>query len=94
LIVQYFDQSNGASHFALYVGAHLVDQWVADDRLPSPRPDGSSSTRRLIPGVSLHPGDEIRIEGRPDGHEYAPLDYIEIANGSNGDPAAILTARW
>jgi len=28
----------------------------------------------------LRPGDRIRIEGSPDGQEYAPLDYIEIVN--------------
>ena len=37
-----------------------------------------SSTRRRITGLALRPGDEIRIEGIPDGAERAPLDYIEI----------------
>lgn len=27
----------------------------------------------------FHLGDEIRVEGRPDGGEPAALDYIEIA---------------
>ena len=78
LSVEYFDQNNGASRFRVYVGAQLVDQWIADDHLPSRKPDGSSSTRRLITGLALRPGDEIRIEGTPDGEEYAPLDYVEI----------------
>jgi len=30
--------------------------------------------------LALRPGDDIRIEGTPDGEEYAPLDYVEIAN--------------
>jgi alpha-glucuronidase len=46
--------------------------------LPSRKPDGSSSTRRLIKGLALRPGDEIRIVGTPDGEERAPLDYVEI----------------
>ena len=79
LSVEYFDQSNGASQFRLYVGRQLVDRWIADDHLPSRKPDGSSSTRRLITGLALRPGDDIRIEGTPDGKEYAPLDYVEIS---------------
>ncbi|MGO9270142.1 MAG: alpha-glucuronidase family glycosyl hydrolase [Terriglobia bacterium] len=78
LSVEYFDRNNGASRFRVYVGAQLVDEWIADDHLPSRKPDGSSSTRRRITGLALRPGDEIRIEGTPDGEEYAPLDYVEI----------------
>ncbi len=28
--------------------------------------------------IALRKGDEIRIEGIPNGAEFAPLDYIEI----------------
>jgi len=80
LIVEYFDQNNGVSTFSLYVGDQLTDEWKADDHLPSQKPDGSSATRRVIHGLALRPGDRIRIEGTPDGQEYAPLDYIEIIN--------------
>jgi alpha-glucuronidase len=80
LIVQYFDQNNGASSFAVYLRDEAVDHWVASDQLPSSKPDGSSSTRRVIRGLRLGPGDEIRIEGTPDGEEYAPLDYVEIVS--------------
>jgi alpha-glucuronidase len=78
LNVEYFDQNNGESSFRVYVGAQLVDEWVADDHLPSRKPDGSSSTRRLITGLALRPGDEVRIVGVPDGEERAPLDYVEV----------------
>ncbi len=78
LSVEYFDQNNGVSRFRVYLGEQLVDEWVADCHLPSRRPDGSSSTRHCIKGLTLRPGDEIRIEGTPDGEEYAPLDYVEI----------------
>ncbi len=76
--VQYFDQANGVSRFQLFVGDQLVDEWLADDRLPATQPTGDASTRRWIPGVALRPGDQIRIVGFPDGGERAPLDYIEI----------------
>ena len=76
--VRYFDQSNGVSSFRLFVGQQLVDQWTAADRLPTRRIDASSSARRVVSGIALRPGDEIRIEGTPDGGETAALDYIEI----------------
>jgi alpha-glucuronidase len=76
--VQYFDQSNGISRYQLFVGNQLVDEWVADLRLPATKPNGDSSTRRHIPGLALRPGDEISIKGFPDEGERAPLDYVEI----------------
>jgi len=78
LHIEYFDQSNGASHYRAYVGAQLVDEWTATLRLPTIRLDSTSSTRRVIENIALRPGDEIRIEGRPDGGELAALDYLEI----------------
>jgi alpha-glucuronidase len=77
--VQYFDQSNGESGFGVLVGNQLVDQWVANDDLPSSKIGGDASTRRQIPGIALRPGDEIRIRGTPDGGELAPFDYVEIS---------------
>ena len=79
LTVQYFDQNNGQSRFRVYVGDQLVDEWVADDHFPAMKMGGDSSIRRVITGLALRPGDEIRIEGFPDGQEPAPLDYMEIA---------------
>jgi alpha-glucuronidase len=78
LRVQYFDQNNGVSHFRLWVGNQLVDEWAAADHLPTRRIDGSSSTRRTISGIALRPGDLIRIEGVSDGGDTAAFDYIEL----------------
>ncbi len=77
LDVQYFDQNNGASRFRVYLGDHVVDEWLANDHLPATKPNADSSTRRLI-NLKMQPGDEIRIEGIPDSGERAPLDYIEL----------------
>jgi alpha-glucuronidase len=76
--VEYFDLSNGASTYRVFVGNHLVDEWRADAHLPASEPNGDSATRRRIPGLALRPGDELKIEGVPDKGERAPLDYIEI----------------
>ncbi|HTS25299.1 MAG TPA: alpha-glucuronidase family glycosyl hydrolase [Bryobacteraceae bacterium] len=79
LRVQYFDQIDGVSHFRLWVANQLVNEWAADGRLPPTRKmDGTSSSRRVISGIDLHPGDEIRIEGVPDRNEPAGIDYLEI----------------
>jgi alpha-glucuronidase len=78
LRVQYFDQANGASRYRVWIGKQLVDEWVADLRLPSVRLDSTTSTRRVIAAVALRPGDEIRIEGAPAGGEVAGLDYVEV----------------
>ncbi len=78
LDIQYFDQNNGESKYRVFVGDQLVDEWTADLHLPATEQNGDSSTRRHISGLALRPGDEIRIEGFPDGGELAPLDYVEI----------------
>jgi alpha-glucuronidase len=78
LHVQYFDLNGAVSRFRLSVANQLVDEWTAADHLPARKIDASSSTRRVISGIALRPGDDIRIEGVPDGREVAALDYIEI----------------
>jgi alpha-glucuronidase len=79
---RYFDYAQGQARFRLEVGDQPIDEWVADDTLPTRRtePDGTSSTRRIVSGVALRPGDEIRIEGFPDGPEDAALDYVEVSS--------------
>ncbi len=76
--VRYFDQSNGISHFRVYQDNDLIAEWAADDHLPATVPNADSSTRYRIPAVPLYPGNQLRIEGRPDGPERAALDYLEL----------------
>jgi len=76
--VRYFDQNNGAARFRVLLNGQPLDQWVAADHLPTQKIDGTSSSLRILPGVPLKPGDEIRIEGSPDNGESSALDYIEI----------------
>ncbi len=78
LRVRYFDQNNGAARFRLLVNGKLWEQWIASDHLPTQKIDGASSSLKIVTGVALKPGDEIRIEGSPDGGESAALDYVEI----------------
>jgi hypothetical protein len=93
LHVRYFDQNSSmpvpggrggqpaasaAAKFRVLVAGKVVDQWTSTHPAPSARLDGSTSTRHIVDGVALKPGDEIRIEGVPDGREVAALDYLEI----------------
>src|SRR5579871_1279955 len=73
--IQYFDQNNGAARYRVWVANQLVDDWTAAHRLPSQKIDSTTSTRRTISSVALRPGDEIRIEGVPNGGELAAVDY-------------------
>jgi alpha-glucuronidase len=79
--VQYFDMPAGTAKFRLFINDQEVDAWVAANHIPAKKIDSSSSTRRTISGVALRKGDEIRIEGTPDGGDPAALDYIEILPG-------------
>ena len=78
LRVIYFDQNNGESKFTLLVGERKVAEWTASRHLPSESPNGDSSVEERVGAIHLQPGDEVRIVGRPNGKEWAPLDYLEI----------------
>ena len=75
--VQYFDQNNGVSHLELFVNDRSIRTWAADDRLPSDKMNGHTSTRQVFEQIELRSGDTVRIVGHPDGSEPAGLDYVE-----------------
>jgi alpha-glucuronidase len=76
--VRYFDTNTGVSHFRALTGSRVLDEWTANDRVPTRKIDGSSSALHTIRGIQINKGAEIRIEGTPDGGETAALDYLEI----------------
>jgi alpha-glucuronidase len=80
IVVQYFDESDGASRFTLFVGDKQIDSWIADGQFGSPSPNGHTSTRRTVRSVRLASGDELRVQVVPDGMESGALDYIEITS--------------
>src|SRR5207244_12865263 len=53
IIVQYFDESDGASTFTLFAADRQLDRWLADADLPSKDPNGHTSTRRVVRRVVL-----------------------------------------
>lgn len=78
IAVQYFDVNTGAARYTVRLGDKVLGEWTAERWLPTRRIDSSSSTREVIRGVPLKPGDRIVVEGVPDGDETAALDYLEI----------------
>jgi alpha-glucuronidase len=78
IAVQYFDLHDGASKYQLYDGLKLLGEWEADDTIPFNSIGGDTSTRHVIRGAEVRTGDVLRIVGRPDGAELAPVDYVEI----------------
>ena len=82
IAVQYFDLQPGDAKFSFYVNGDLKDKWLAQDDLPSHRPNGDNSTRRVVHKIALKAGDVIRIEGIPDNGDPAALDYIEWLPGT------------
>ncbi len=78
LSIEYFDQNNGESHYRVFIDRRQVGEWVADAHLPATEPNGDSSIRYTISSVALQPGEDIRIEGTPNGQERAPVDYVEL----------------
>lgn len=78
VVVQYFDESDGASQFTLTVGDRQIDRWTADYNLPHVDPNGHTATRRVIRNVRIDAGAVIKVEGSGKGDERAVFDYLEI----------------
>ncbi len=77
IAVQYFDSKGGVSHYTLQAAGRTVLRWAADLNL-YPGMNGNTSTRETLHNVALHHGDALRLMGKPDSDEPAPVDYIEI----------------
>ena len=90
IAVQYFDERDGVSSYRLSAGGQLIDQWLANNDLPSDKPNGHTSTRRTVTGVALRPGDEVRIEAATGAKDRADVDYMEITPDLHKRGIAIL----
>ena len=79
LVVAYHDEIDGEARFRVKVNDDVVDNWTADQELdPLGVPTENNFTRRTIGGIELHTGDVLGIEGVPDAHEYARVDFLQL----------------
>ncbi|KAJ5146252.1 uncharacterized protein N7515_000816 [Penicillium bovifimosum] len=83
LAVNYYDVYGGKAEWKVYLNDREVGQWVGngEDTLshtPSTLLDGHSASRVTFRNVKIHKGDTLKIVGKPDGNEPAPLDYVSL----------------
>ncbi|KAJ4352395.1 uncharacterized protein N0V89_007743 [Didymosphaeria variabile] len=81
--VNYFDLIGGKSQYELQLNNRTIGSWTGDleDKLghaPSVYLDGHSATRITFRNITVVKGDLLRISGRADGIEPAPVDYVSF----------------
>lgn len=83
LAINYYDLYGGKSQWQVYLNEKEVGAWVgnAEDTLShisSIYLDGHSAIRVKFHNITIHRGDVLKVVGKPDGIEPAPLDYIAV----------------
>lgn len=81
LTTAYFDETSGQSWFGLYVNETQKDRWTATA-------NNNKMAHRQTKGVTLQPGDELRLEFCTDSKMRCRTDYIDIAASS--EPSGIM----
>lgn len=83
--VNFYDLGGGQSNYEVSIGNKSIGTWRADwvdtgklGHWPSIYLDGHSATRITFKGVKVNKGDMLKIVGRPDGIEPAPIDYVSF----------------
>ena len=83
IAINYFDLIRGRSQYEIYINNQTIGTWVGDheDTLghgPSFYLDGHSATRITFEGIRVNKGDLLKVVGKPDGVEPAPIDYVSF----------------
>jgi alpha-glucuronidase len=83
LAVNYYDSYGGQSQWQVYLNDNQVGEWVGNgedvySHTTSIYLDGHSAIRIKFRGVEVKNGDTLKIVGKPDGIEPAPLDYVSF----------------
>lgn len=90
--VWYFDESDGACTFNVYVGGTKIDSWVANQNLGSADPVQATRTCRIISSVSITNGAEIKLEGVQTSQEWGRYDNTEIYTHGYQPPTVGITS--
>lgn len=84
LSTAYFDEKSGQSWFGIFVNEEKKDEWTATKN------DNKMAVRKTA-GITLNPGDEVRLEFYTHNSMRCRTDYIEIdpSSGSGIVPVAV-----
>jgi alpha-glucuronidase len=83
IAVQYFDIKGGVSEWEAYLNNRTLGRWIGNledtiSRQPPTVVDGDASARITFRNVCVAKGDTLKIVGKADGAELAPLDYVAV----------------
>lgn len=83
IAVNYYDIMGGRASYELAIDGRTIGTWRGDleDKLGhafSTNLDGHSATRITFPGVAVNKGSVVKITGRGNGNEAAPVDYVSF----------------
>lgn len=83
LAINYYDLYVGHSSWTVYLNERQVGTWTGNaektlGHVPSIYLDGHSAMRVVFRGVEVQFADELRIVGKGDGIEPAPVDYVAL----------------
>ncbi|KAF4632309.1 hypothetical protein G7Y89_g5824 [Cudoniella acicularis] len=81
IAVGFFDLESGRANYTLSLNNKTVGNWIGNSedflgKAGSTHLDGHSATRVTFKGIEIEKGDVLRLVGRPDGGERAPVDYV------------------
>jgi alpha-glucuronidase len=98
IAVNYYDQAIGNSTWELWLGDEMVETWKGDleytiGKAPVFYIDGQTATRITFKGVHVEKGTVLKIVGKPDGMEPAPVDYVSILPEGEVDEVIVMLSE-
>jgi alpha-glucuronidase len=83
IAVNYYDLAIGNSTWELHLDNKMVGEWKGDIEYRLPKAptfyiDGQSAARVTFKGINVAAKAQVKIVGKPDGMEPAPVDYISF----------------
>ena len=78
LVLNYFDEADGASKMSLKVDGKIVETWIWDKDLGSDLANSKTLTTKTFKDVDLHEGSKIELIGSKHGSEPMRVDSLEI----------------
>lgn len=78
IVVNYFDENDGASRLAVELNGEALDAWIWDADLGDRLANNNTLTRHVIEDVRLQKGDRLSLSGEDDGGEPLRIDSFDF----------------